>query len=91
MKMNDDLRMSAALDLMGIRVYSSPHIPAKRPRVQLRPGLCSPGFEGSMNAWLRDFFGEENYVLFIGAEAGFGHERIIGNPAALAILKQRVA
>ena len=28
-----------------------------RPKMKLKPGLCSPEFEAEMNLWLLDFFG----------------------------------
>lgn len=52
-------------DFLGMRIIESKVIPPKAPNVQLKPGLCSDDFERSMNAWLRDFFGESPVVFMI--------------------------
>lgn len=81
--------------IYGISVRTSPHIPARKPKIQLRAAApVSDGFRREMNAWLLAMFGDSPYFLVVNESAIFGslgmggdRKTIITHPANVALLR----
>jgi len=75
----------------GLRVVESVHMPARRPKIQLRQQApVSDRFRAEMDAWLLATFGDEAYMLVVNTGAlGFGPSggMIVTNPANLVMLR----
>lgn len=73
-------------NIAGMRIISSPVLPAKVPKLMLHPDVVvSEEFRASMNQWLLDMFGERPAVFMLNDQTIITHP---SNVDALRRMKQ---
>jgi hypothetical protein len=77
--------------LFGLKVVPAP-FPLRRAKLKLRPEVpVSDQFRASMDAWLLETFGEEEYALFLNPGAVgldfLGGQMLVVNPNMIGLFK----
>ena len=82
------LRALGAPTLGGLPVYANNRIPRTRAKFQLALKLdLEPAFRAAYDQWLREWFGEEPFILWSANADGFGREGLFMHPDTLRTLQ----
>jgi hypothetical protein len=62
----------------GINIIENKHFPMRKPKMVLSKDVAvSDAFRDSFNAWLKDFFGEQSYMIMMDASFFGGSKNTI--------------
>lgn len=71
---------------MGMPVFESPYLPAKKQKIQLSNSVdVSPEFRAKFDARLAELFGYEEASVYITTYGMFGHPAVINGISALTM------
>jgi hypothetical protein len=65
----------------GINIIENKHFPMRKPKMVLSKDVAvSDAFRESFNAWLKDFFGEQSYMIMMDTSLiGVSKNTIVGD------------